>query len=220
MMFVNFSSDIVSKIKLRSTKLVDYGKRREMTASLKQRIQLWLQPRGYRYVTISMVTIMWNPTVSHLLNDTKLVIKLSDNRAPGVSRGKSDLVIVSLPADKRFTITIPMTMSVPTAEMVRGIPLGISAIISSNRAKSGIEIGCFKITASVLGEKCAGITTVSKPEITYEEEEIGKNCEQYWLGMNQQLAKEGPILSLIENYLAGSGTLETLTMAIANARKL
>ncbi|DBA36867.1 TPA_asm: P3 [Cuscuta gammacytorhabdovirus 1] len=214
MVFLNFNSEIVKTIKLRSTKLVDYGKRKEISASAKQRIRLWLQPRRYQYITISMVTISWAPTVSHLLDGANMVVKMSDNRAPGLSRSKSDLMIISLPADKRFMVEVPMTISVPTAEVSKGLPIGLSVVLNSSRARSGVEIGTLKVSASLLGEKSSVQTTVQKPIVSYPNEQSGIDDNIYWLGMQPQTSHDGTISDLIEKYLNGSGTLESLASAM------
>jgi len=220
MVSINFSSDIVSKVRLRSMKVVDYGKRRELSASMKQRLKLWLQPKSYKYITITAVTIMWAPTISHLLENTRMVIKMSDNRSPGMSRNKSDLMIISLPADKRFSVEIPLAISVPTIELSKGLPISFSIVLSSGQAKTGIEIGTFKISASVLGEKASTITVVNEPVVSYDDDRLNVDCETYWFGKKSEASKEGPMSVLIDSYLRGSGTMESLASAMCDLMKV
>ncbi|DBA36913.1 TPA_asm: P3 [Lupinus gammacytorhabdovirus 1] len=213
-MKINFNTEIVNKIKLKSAKIVNYGEKQELATSLKQRIHLWMQPKNYRYITITRVTIQWAPTVSHLMGSATLTIKLSDSRSSRISRARGDLAIFSLAAKDRFTIDIPTAITVPRKELTNGLPLSISLVLSSLSAKSQVEIGSLEICASVIGEKYAVPTKIDKPVITVESGEEVKERADYWLGMDRLPTQNETIQRMIENYLAGSGTLESLTDSI------
>ncbi|DBA36882.1 TPA_asm: P3 [Epipactis gammacytorhabdovirus 1] len=139
-----FTNELNIGLIVKKSKINEFGKMGEFKLpGLKAKYYMYFPVKAAKYLTVSYVNIEWIPTMSHLLVNVPVTLKVKDSRCSTSAMNLSSLIDISIPANSRGRVETPCAISAPINEVKKGLPFTVDINIPCAIIQPNCEIGKF-----------------------------------------------------------------------------